>query len=307
MLLGAVTSGILLTYAALYGLLLVELVAWAGRSLAAAAAAFTVTLAVGVKVGRWVLQSLFDLWSTTWAYRSIDGACWGTVSTLFGWYGAGEGVHLTEFHPTPAGSTHLCSSDAIAAGLPAVASNLSRLLGTKGHGAFSPFEVLMLSAFAGLVARGDATISRATAVRWRVDWLDGARRGAPQTIFTIERASQREAEGEVEREILDVLQTRASGIAARVEPAHEPSAMRPARLGGYRAPARRPPPMHFRVEEVLRPRLLALAARAAEQEVCGGAPVAVAAAIDEFAQRDPARLAHLRLLLAEHHRRARSA
>ncbi|WP_437960800.1 hypothetical protein WME76_14900 [Sorangium sp. So ce119] len=295
--LSAITSCLLLAYTALYMLLLTGLAGSADGSLAGAAL-FAAILALSVKLSRWIVRSLFELWGTTWAYCSADGARWGTVSTLFGWYGAGEGVCLEEFEPTSAGSTLFCSSDAIEAGLPVVAANLSRIAGARGGDAFSPFEVLMLSAFTGLVARGEATISRATAVRWRKDWLGVARRGAPHTVFTIERASDREEGSALEREILSALQAKADGLAPIAEPA---------RPGGYRDAARRPPPVRLRIEEVLRPRALALAARALRKEPRGGAPVAVAAALDEFGKRDPARLSHLRTLLAEHPRGPLSA
>ncbi|WP_437640967.1 hypothetical protein [Sorangium sp. So ce854] len=289
--LSAITSGLLLAYASLYALLLMGLAESADSSLAAAAL-FAAIAALGVKLSRWIVRSLFELWGTTWAYCTADGARWGTVSVLFGWYGAGEGVCLEGFEPTSAGSTLFCSADAIEAGLPVVAANLSRIAGATGDGAFSPFEVLMLSAFTGLVARGEATISRATGVRWRKDWLGVARRGAPHTVFTIERASDREEGSALEREILAALQARADGLAPLAEPAPPP--------GGYRDAARRPPPVRLRIEEVLRPRALALAARALRKEPRGGAPVAVAVALDEFGKRDPARLSHLRALLAEH-------
>ncbi|WP_437785936.1 hypothetical protein [Sorangium sp. So ce1097] len=288
--LSAITSGLLLAYAALYALLLTGLAESADSSLAAAAL-FAAIVALGVKLARWIVRSLFELWGTTWAYCSADGARWGTVSVLFGWYGAGEGVCLDAFEPTSAGSTLFCSADAIEAGLPVVAANLSRIAGATGGDAFSPFEVLMLSAFTGLVARGEATISRATGVRWRKDWLGAARRGAPHTVFTIERAGDGEEGSALEREILAALQARADGLAPLAEPAPP---------GGYRDAAWRPPPVRLRIEEVLRPRALALAARALRKEPRGGAPVAVAAALDEFGKRDPARLSHLRTLLAEH-------
>ncbi|WP_437581073.1 hypothetical protein [Sorangium sp. So ce887] len=291
------TSGLLLAYTALYLLLLTGLAESADSSLASATL-FVAILAVGMKLSRWIVRSLFDLWGTTWSYCSADGARWGTVSTLFGWYGAGEGVSLTEFRPTSAGSTLFCSSDAIDAGLPVVAANLSRIAGAQGRDAFSPFEVLMLSAFTGLVARGEATISRATAVRWRKDWLGGARRGAPHAIFTIERSSDREEGSAIERELLSAMQAKADGLASVVEPA---------RPGAYRDAAWRPPPVRLCIDEVLRPRALALAARALRKEPRGGAPVAVAAALDEFGKRDPARMSHLRVLLAEHRQRALSA
>ncbi|WP_437820295.1 hypothetical protein [Sorangium sp. So ce1078] len=295
--LSAITSALLLAYTALYLLLLTGLAESADSSLASATL-FVAILAVGMKLSRWIVRSLFELWGTTWSYCSADGARWGTVSTLFGWYGAGEGVTLAEFRPTSAGSTLFCSSDAIDAGLPVVAANLSRIVGAQGRDAFSPFEVLMLSAFTGLVARGEATISRATAVRWRKDWLGGARRGAPHALFTIERSSDREEGSAIEREILSAMQAKADGLASVVEP--DPP-------GGYRDAAWRPPPVRLCIDEVLRPRALALAARALRKEPRGGAPVAVAVALDEFGKRDPARMSHLRVLLAEHRRRALSA
>ncbi|WP_437603435.1 hypothetical protein [Sorangium sp. So ce590] len=291
------TSGLLLAYTALYLLLLTGLAESADSSLVSATL-FVAILAVGMKLSRWIVRSLFELWGTTWSYCSADGARRGTVSTLFGWYGAGEGVSLTEFRPTSAGSTLFCSADAIDAGLPAVAANLSRIAGAQGRDAFSPFEVLMLSAFTGLVARGEATISRATAVRWRKDWLRGARRGAPHAIFTIERSGDREEGSAIERELLSAMQAKADGLASVLEPA---------RPGGYRDAAWRPPPVRLCIDEVLRPRALALAARALRKEPRGGAPVAVAAALDEFGKRDPARMSHLRVLLAEHRQRALSA
>ncbi|WP_231864923.1 hypothetical protein [Sorangium cellulosum] len=295
--LSAITSGLLLAYTALYGLLLSGLAGAADESLAAAAL-FAASVLLGARLARWIVRSLFDLWGTTWAYCSADGARRGTVRTLLGWYGAGEGVSLTGFHPTSAGSTLFCSSDAIEAGLPVVAANLSRIAGAKGGDAFSPFEVLMLSAFTGLVARGEATISRATAVRWRKGWLGAARRGAAQPVLTIERSGDREEGSAIEREILSALQAKADGLALLAEPSPP---------GGYRDAAWRPPPARLCIEEVLCPRALALAARALRKEPRGGAPVAVAAALDEFGKRDPARMSHLRVLLAEQHRRALSA
>ncbi|WP_129347889.1 hypothetical protein [Sorangium cellulosum] len=290
----AITSGLLLSYTALYALLLAGLAESAGGSLAAAAM-LVVFLSAGLRLSRWIVRSLCELWGTTWAYRSADGARWGTVSTLFGWYGAGEGVSLRELHPTRAGSTLLSASDAIEAGLPVVAANLSRLAGAEGGRAFTPFEVLMLSAFTGLVARGEATISRATAVRWRKDWLGGARRRASHTIFTIERVGDREEGSALEREILAALQAKADGLAPAAEPA---------RPSCYREAAPRPPPVRLCLDEVLRPRAIALAIEALRKLPYGGAPVAVAAALDEFGRRDPARLTHLRALLSEHRRRA---
>ncbi|WP_437682855.1 hypothetical protein [Sorangium sp. So ce131] len=294
--LSAITSGLLLAYAALYVLLLAGLAGSADSSLGSAAL-LAVILALSARLSRWIVRSLFELWGTTWAYCTADGARWGTVSTLFGWYGAGEGMCLTDVQPTTAGSTLLCSSDAIGAGLRTVAANLSHLTGQKGSDAFSPFEALMLTAFSGLVARGEATISRATAVRWRRDWLGGARRGASRTVLTIERVGDREEGGAIEREILAALQAKADGLASGVEPAPP---------GGYRDAAFRPPPVRLRIEEVLHPRTIALAVKALRNEPLGGAPVAVAAALDEFGKRDPARLTQLRVLLAEHRPRALS-
>jgi hypothetical protein len=135
-------------------------------------------------------------------------------------------------------------------------------------------------------------------VCWRKPWLRGPRRSAPRAAFTIERASERAPDSAVEREILEAIETRADRLA---------SAPEPTRPAGYRDAAPRPPSVRLRVEEVLRPRTLASAARELRSRSRIGAPVAVAAAIAEFAKTDPARMKHLRLLLAEHRRRVMQA
>jgi hypothetical protein len=239
---------------------------------------------------RWILSLLFELWGTRWTYRSIDGTRWGALSSLFGWVGAGEGVCVTSLERTAPGMTLLSSEDAIHAGLPAVAAHLSRLQGAKGKEAFAPFDALMLAAFAGLAARGSATISSGRALRWKKDWLRATRRAPPEPVFTIERARSVEDGGAVERHILDALQSLEDALAA---PPHD------APEGGYRAPTDRPFAVRVPLEDALPPPALRSAAAALATPALGGAPIAVAVAIDDFAKRDPARLAHLRRVLAQ--------
>jgi hypothetical protein len=245
-------------------------------------------------LARWTIRRLFELWGTRWSYRTRDATRWGSVSTLFGWYGAGEGVCLTGFQPTEAGRTPLTSTDALGAGAWIVAACLSRLRGGATPGRFSSFEALMLAALAGLAARGNATISRARELRWRKDWLRGTLRAAPEDTFTIERSREIEDGGEVERRILSALQEIEDLLASPPRDATE---------GSYREAAARRPAVRVRLDGDLLAPAFDSAAAALDVPAVGGAPVAVAAAIDDFARRDPERMAYLHGLLAAHRRR----
>jgi hypothetical protein len=253
-------------------------------------------------LARWTIRQLFELGGTRWTYRTRDATRWGSVCELFGWYGAGEGVCLTGFQPTAAGQTPLTSADAQGAGAWIVAACLSRLHGPgrgvasavrggAGWGGYTSFDALMLAAFAGLAARGTATISKAVELRWRKDWLSGARRTAPEETFTIERGRPLEDGGEVERRILGALQEVEDRLAS--PPREEPD-------GGYREAAARRSAVRLRLDGDLLAPAFNSAAAALETPAVGGAPVAVAAAIDDFARRDPERMAYLRGLLAAH-------
>lgn len=242
-------------------------------------------------IARWTLRHLFELWGARWSYVAADGTRWGQVNALFGRVVAGEGVCLTGFRPTEAGRTPLSSTDAIGAGALSVSANLSRLRGRLGRSAHTPFDALMLAALVGLTARGSATISRARMLRWRKDWLRRTERAAPEETFTLERGRALEDGGEVERRILGALQAAEDRLAPAPPEAAQP---------GYRASAARSRAVRLPLDADLLGPAFATAAAALGTPACGGAPVAIAAAIDDFARRDPQRMAYLCGLIAAH-------
>lgn len=250
-------------------------------------------IALTPALGRWTLRNLFELWGTRWTFVSHDGTRWGTVQTLFGWYGAGKGVCLTGFQPTEAGRTPLSSADALGAGTWAVASCLSRLRAGRSQRAIGSFEALMLAAIVGLTSRGSATISRARELRWQKDWLARPRRSAAEQAFTIERTREMEDGGEVERRILNALQVAEERLAT---PLQEPPP-------SYRVPAPPRRTVRLRLDGELLGPAFATAFASLGTPAVGGAPVAVAAAIDDFGLRDPERMAYLCGLLAAHRAR----
>lgn len=253
--------------------------------------ALALLLAAGPRLVRWTLRHLFELWGTHWTYYAGDGTRWGQVSTLFGHVVAGEGVCLTDIQPTEAGRTELTSTDALGAGAWIVAACLSRLRGSRGRSALTSFDALMLAALVGLTARGSATISRARELRWHKDWMRRARRAAPEDTFTIERGREVTEDGEVERCILGALQEAEDRLAPA--PAEPPDV-------GYRAAAARPRAVRMRLDADLLGPAFSSAAAALTAPASGGAPIAVAAAIDDFARRDPERMAYLCGLIAAH-------
>lgn len=290
--LSVAASGLLLAPAALYGCLIAELTFAALREgeWAVVGAAIVALAALGPVGARWVTERLFELWGRSFTYCAVDGTRWGTVRLLFGRFGIGDGVCMTALQPTAAGATPLSSSDAINAGLPIVAAHLSRLQGATGEQAFGPFDALMLATFAGLAARGSATISRGRVLRWRRDWFRRTERAAPEAVLTIERARDDEDGGPVEGPILDTLQAMEHSLTRR--PREVP-------VRGYREAPVRLPPVRMRLDDALRAPAVESAAAAAVTPGYGGAPFAVAVAIDDFARRDPDRMVHLRRLLTE--------
>ncbi|HSN97140.1 MAG TPA: hypothetical protein VLS89_02545 [Candidatus Nanopelagicales bacterium] len=247
--------------------------------------AFTPTLC------RWTVRQLFELWGERWRFVARDGSRWGEVYTLFGWYGAGAGVCLSGFEATEAGRTPLTSTDALRAGPFAVASSLARIRGGRSQRAVGSFEALMLATIAGLTARGGATISRARETRWRKDWLRQARQAAPELTFTLERRRDLPEDGELERRILGALQAAEDRLAGPVVEEQVESYRRPA------STARR---VRLRLDGELLGPAFAAAFAALGEPAPGGAPVAVAAAIDDFGTRDPERMTYLCGLLAAH-------
>ncbi len=286
------TSALLASLGAGYVALLVHL----GGSLLGGHAAARVAIGAAALVAfspaaaAWLVACFFELWGSRWTYRSVDGTRWGSFSVVRGWVGAGEGTCLTALEPTAAGSTALSSWDAIHAGLPVVARHLSRLQGATGGEAFGPLDAVVLAALAGLSARGSATISRGRALRWRRGWLGWTERSAPETAFTIERARVEQDGGPVEGGILEALQAVEESLAPA--PPHEIAE-------GYRKAPRTPPAVRVLLDDALRAPAIQRAAAALAAPAFGGAPFAVAVAIDDFARRDPDRLRHLRRLLAQ--------
>ncbi|EYF08620.1 hypothetical protein [Chondromyces apiculatus] len=247
---------------------------------------------LGYPLFRWTTRQLAGIWGTRWMYMARDGSRWGTIHTLFGWYTAGEGVCLTGFEVTAAGRTPLSSVDALGADVSAVASALADLQSGREPRALGAFDALMLATLAGLTARGTATISRARELRWHKEWLRKPRRDAPQRTFTIERSHNQDDGGDVERCILSALQAAEERLIPEDDEEQPQSYRNPARATRH--------VVRLRLDGELLAPAFATASDAMTIPANGGAPIAVAVAINDFGQRDPERMAYLCGLLATH-------